>query len=372
MITLQEMTSKKEMRAFVEFPFKLYKNNPYWVPPIINDEIESFDKDKNPVFQHAEARFFVAMKNNEIVGRIAAIINYTEINEQNLKKMRFGWFDFIDDTEVSKMLLAKTEEIGKQKKLEYMEGPLGFSNLDKVGVLTEGFDHIGSMITWYNYSYYQEHFEKLGYTVEKEYNESKFPFCNVKPEFFSKANEIIKKRYQYKALNFTKTHQILPYVNEMFDLFNESYASLSSFVPISDVQKAYFKKKFIPFINPELIVFVVDKEGKLVAFAITMPSYSEALQKSKGKIFPFGIFHLLEAKKYSKDILFYLIGVHPSHQNKGVHAIIFEEFYKTYTKKGIINCYRTPELSTNKAAAALWKNFDPVVYKRRCTFRKNL
>ena len=372
MITLQEMTSKKEMKAFVEFPFKLYKNNAYWVPPIINDEIESFDKTKNPVFQHAEARFFVALKNNEIVGRIAAIINFTEINVQNVKKMRFGWFDFIDDLEVSKMLLDKVEEIGKQNKLEYMEGPLGFSNLDKVGVLTEGFDSIGSMITWYNYPYYKVHFEKLGFMLEKEYNESKFPFINVKTEFFMKASEIIKKRYQYKAISFTKTKDILPYVNEMFDLFNESYASLSSFVPISDIEKDYFKKKFIPFINPELITFVVDKEEKLIAFAITMPSFSEALQKSKGKLFPFGIFHLLNAKKNSKDILFYLIGVHPLHQNKGVHAIIFEEFYKTYTKKGIINCFRTPELSTNKAAAALWKNFEPVVYKRRCTFRKEL
>lgn len=372
MITLQEMTSKKEMRDFVEFPFKLYKNNPYWVPPIINDEIESFDKTKNPVFQHAKARFFVALKNDEIVGRIAAIINDTEIHEQNVKKMRFGWFDFIDDLEVSKILLNKVEEIGTQNKLEFMEGPMGFSNLDKVGVLTEGFDHIGSMITWYNYPYYQEHFKKLGFTKEKEYNESKFPFSNVKTEFFSKANEIIKKRYELKPLNFTKTKDILPYVNEMFDLFNDSYASLSSFVPISDIQKEYFKKKFIPFINPELITFVVNKDNKLVAFAITMPSFSEALQKSKGKLFPFGIFHLLNAKKNSKDIIFYLIGVHPIHQNKGVHAIIFEEFYKTYKKKGIINCYRTPELSTNKAAAALWKNFDPVVYKKRCTFRKDL
>ncbi|HEY9220117.1 MAG TPA: GTP cyclohydrolase [Lutibacter sp.] len=372
MITLQEMTSKKEMKAFVEFPFKLYKNNAYWVPPIINDEIESFDKTKNPVFQHAEARFFVALKNNEIVGRIAAIINFTEINEQNVKKMRFGWFDFIDDLEVSKMLLKKVEDIGNQNKLEFMEGPLGFSNLDKVGVLTEGFDTIGSMITWYNYPYYKVHFEKLGFMVEKEYNESKFPFSNVKAEFFSKANELVKKRYQLKPLNFTNTKDILPYVNEMFDLFNESYASLSSFVPISDIEKAYFKKKFIPFINPELITFVIDKEEKLIAFAITMPSFSEALQKSKGKLFPFGIFHLLNAKKNSKDILFYLIGVHPSYQNKGVHAIIFEEYYKTYTKKGIETCYRTPELATNLAIAALWKNFDPVIYKKRSTFRKDL
>lgn len=372
MITLQEMISKKQMSAFVKFPFKLYKNNPYWVPPIINDEIESFDKIKNPVFQHANARFFVVLKNKKIVGRIAAIINYTELQEQHVKKMRFGWFDFIDDLEVSKLLLNKVEEIGKENKLEYMEGPMGFSNLDKVGVLTEGFDHIGSMITWYNYPYYQEHFEKLGFTIEKEYNESKFPFSNVKTEFFLKASEIIKKRYELKPINFTKTKDILPYVNKMFDLFNESYASLSSFVPISDAQKDYFKKKFIPFINPELITFVADKNDNLVAFAITMPSFSEALQKSKGKLFPFGIFHLLNAKKNSKDILFYLIGVHPNYQNKGVHAIIFEEFYKTYTKKKIVNCYRTPELSTNRAAAALWKNFDPEVYKRRCTFRKDL
>ena len=148
MITIKEMISKKELKTFVKFPFKLYKNNNYWVPPIINDELESFNKEINPVFKHAQARFFVAIKNNEIVGRVAAIINYTELNEQKLKKMRFGWFDFIDDIEVSKMLLNKVKEIGIQNKLEFMEGPVGFSNLDKVGVLTEGFNHIGTMITW--------------------------------------------------------------------------------------------------------------------------------------------------------------------------------------------------------------------------------
>ncbi len=372
MITLQEMTSKKEMKAFVKFPFKLYKNNPYWVPPIINDEVESFDKTKNPVFQHATARFFVALKNNEIVGRIAAIVNSTEINQQNVKKMRFGWFDFIDDLEVSKMLLKKVEEIANQHKLEFMEGPMGFSNLDKVGVLTEGFDTIGSMITWYNYPYYQEHLENLGFKKEKEYFESKFPFENVKPEFFSKASGLIKKRYQLKSINFTRSKDIFPYVDKMFDLFNESYASLASFVPISDIEKEYFKKKYISFINPELITFVADKDDNLVAFAITMPSFSVALQKAKGKLFPFGIFHLLNARKNSKDIIFYLIGVHPSYQNKGVHAIIFEDYYNAYTKMGIENCFRTPELATNTAIAALWKNFEPVIYKKRSTFRKDL
>jgi GNAT superfamily N-acetyltransferase len=158
----------------------------------------------------------------------------------------------------------------------------------------------------------------------------------------------------------------------MFDLFNSSYASLESFVPISDIQKEYFKKKYISFINPEYIKFVVDKNNKIVAFAITMPSFSTALQKANGKLFPFGLFHLLNAKKNSKDIIFYLIGVHPDYQNKGVTAIIFEEYYKTFKERGIENCIRTPELATNTAIAALWKNFNPEIYKKRCTYRKAL
>lgn len=372
MITIKEISTQKELKQFVKFPFKLYKNNPYWVPPIIKDEVASFDKNLNPVFEHAQSFYFLAYKNNEIVGRIAAIINHLEIKQLNIKRMRFGWFDFIDDIEVSKALLNKVAAIGMDNNLEFMEGPMGFSNLDKVGVLTEGFDHIGSMITWYNYPYYKEHFEKLGFTVEKEYNESKFPFTNVNPNLFIKASALIKERYQLKSLNFKKKEEFFPYVNKMFDLFNESYASLSSFVPISDIQKEYFKKKYLSFINPELIKYIADKDDNLVAFAITMPSFSKALQKANGKLFPFGVFHLLHAKKHSKDILFYLIGIHPDYQNKGVTAIIFEEYYHLFKEKGIKDCIRTPELANNKAIAALWKNFDPVIIKKRCTYRKNL
>ncbi len=370
MITIKEMITKKEMTQFVKFPFELYKNNAYWVPPIINDELESFDKDINPVFKHAEARFFVALNNNKIVGRVAAIINFTEINEQKLLKMRFGWFDFIDDLEVSKTLVAKVEEIGKENNLQFMEGPVGFSNLDKVGVLTEGFDHIGTMITWYNYPYYKTHFEQLGFTVEKEYNESKFPFKNVIREPIERASNLLCKRYGLVSLNFTKTKDIMPYVDKMFDLFNKSYAALPSFVPISEVEIEYFKKKYLNFINPGYIKFVVDANDEMLAFAITMPSFSEALQKANGKLFPFGIFHLLKARQKSKDVIFYLIGVHPEHQHKGIHALIFYEYQKTFEKLGIETCYRTPELASNKAIAAIWKNYAPVIYKKRCTFKK--
>lgn len=370
MIIIKEVTSKKDLKNFVKFPFKLYKNSKYWVPPIISQEIKTFSKKENPVFNDAEAHFFLAYKDDEIVGRIAAIINWLEVKNQNQKKMRFGWFDFIDDVEVSKALFDKIEFLGKENGLEYAEGPVGFSNLDKVGVITEGFEDIAPMVTWYNHPYYVKHYEAASYAIEKSYLESRFPFENVKPEFFLKAQELIKRRYNLKALSFTKTSEVMPYVDKMFDLFNKSYASLSSFVEITDIQKAYFKKKFISFVNPEYIKFIIDKDQNLVGFAIVMPAFSKALQKAKGHLFPFGFKYILDAKKDSKEVIFYLIGIHPDYQNKGVHAVIFNEYYNTFTEKGIQTCFRTPELEDNIAIHQIWKHFNPEVYRRRKTFRK--
>ncbi|WP_434036149.1 GTP cyclohydrolase [Formosa sp. 4Alg 33] len=371
MITLKEVLTKKELKAFVKFPFELYKGSPYWVPPIISEEMEVFNKETNPVFMDADANLFLAYKNNKIVGRIAVIINKLDL-KQSHNKVRFGWFDTIDDIEVTKALLNKANHIGKQNNLEYMEGPIGFSNLDKVGALTEGYDHIGSMVTWYNYPYYVEHFLSLGMVQEKEYQENIFPFSNVKPEHFYRINNLVKKRYGLRPLNFTKTKDLMPYVDQMFDLFNKSYSELSSFVEITEVQKAYFKKKFISFINPEFIKFVMDEDDNMVAFAVVMPSFAEALQKANGKLFPIGFYHLLKAKKECKTVSFYLIGVEPKYKNKGVTAIIFNEYYETLKPMGVINCIRTPELEENFASHQIWKHFDATTYKRRKTFRKDL
>ena len=372
MTTLKEVQTNKDLKAFVKFPFKLYKDSKYWVPPIISEEMKTFSKRENPVFNDADARLFLAYKDGKIVGRIATIVNWLEVKGQNQKKMRFGWFDFIDDLEVSQTLLNEVEKIGKAHNLQYTEGPVGFSNLDKVGVITEGFDSIAPMITWYNHAYYVKHYEAANYKVEKSYSESKFPFENVKPEFFKKAQELIKRRYKLTALKLTKTSEVMPYADKMFDLFNESYASLSSFVAINDVQKEYFKKKFISFVNPEYIKFVVDKDDNMVGFAIVMPAFAKALMKINGKLFPFGFKHIMHAKKNSKDVIFYLIGIHPDYQNKGVHAVIFNEYYETFTGKGIENCFRTPELEDNEAIQKIWKHFSPEVYKRRKTFRKDI
>lgn len=372
MITIKEATSKKELKDFIKFSFDLYKGNPYWIPPIISEELESFDKDKNPAFEHAEAHFYMAYRDGKIVGKVAAIVNWQEVNQQQKRKVRFGWFDVIDDIEVTKALLEKVYELGRKNNLEYVEGPIGFSNLDKVGVLTEGFDQIGTMITWYNHPYYKDHLERLGFVKEKEYIESRFPFANVKPEMFMKASELIKKRYGLKALTFTSTKDVMPYVDKMFDLFNKTYKKLASFVAVTDVQKEYFKKKYIGLINPEYIMFIEDKDHNLVAFSIVMPSFSEALKKANGKLFPFGFIHLLNARKSSKEVVFYLIGIDPDYQNKGVTAIVFEEYYNAFKKNNIETCIRTPELEENHAIHNMWKNFDPVIHKRRRTYRKDL
>jgi GNAT superfamily N-acetyltransferase len=372
MVTIKEATTKAELKKFVKFPFSLYKGSPYWVPPIIRDELASFDKAENPVFRDADAWFFLAYRNGEIVGRVAAIINWIEVKQQRLPKMRFGWLDFRDDREVSRILLEKVAEIGRQHQLEYMEGPVGFSNLDKVGVLTEGFHDIGTMITWYNHSYYKDHYEGWGMVKEKEYMENRFPAKNADPKLFADIQLLIKKRYGLRALNFSSTKEIMPWVDKMFDLFNESYSTLSSFVPITPIQKAYFREKYIAFINPEYIKFVVDKNDNLIAFAIVMPSFSRALQKARGRLFPLGIVHLLLAKKRSKDVIFYLIGIHPEYQNKGITSIIFNEYHHTFTEKRIENCIRTPELEENVAIRQMWKHFNPEIYKRRRTYRKPL
>lgn len=372
MISIREVSDKKGLKTFVKFPFSIYKNNPYWVPPIISEEVKSFDPSLNPVFEHAQAFFLLAYHNNKVVGRVVAIINEKEVNEQGIRKMRFGWMDFIDDLDVSKALFDKVIEIGKENDLDFVEGPVGFSNLDKVGLMTEGFDHLSTMISWYNHSYYLRHYTNYGFEPDKRLIDTHFFLRNIEIQKYQRFAKLVKERYELKALNFTSSEQIMPYVDEMFDLFNKSYAKLSTFVPISQKQITYYKEKFISFINPEFIKFVVDKDGKLVTFSVTMPSFAEALQKANGKLFPFGFYHLLKAKKSPVGAVFFLIGVAPEYQKKGVTAIVFEEFYRTFDELGLQKMVITPELEDNKDIQLIWRNFKPVTHARRATMRMDL
>ena len=371
-IQIREILNDKDLVTFVKFPMNLYKDNLYYVPPIIKDELDALNKEKNPVFKEAEARYFLAYKDNKIVGRIAAIINWKEVKEQGKNKMRFGWFDVIDDIQVTKALLNKVIEIGKANQLEYMEGPVGFSNLDKAGLLTAGFDKLATMVGLYNAPYYAKHFEELGFTTANEWTEFALEMPKELPEKVIKFNQIVQERYKLKELTFTKTNQLIPYVEEMFDLLDKTYSSLDTYVPIPDYQIEHYKKKYIPFINPDYVNIIVDENNKMVAFAITMPSYSKALQKAKGKIFPFGWFYLLRANRNNNAAAFYLIGIDPKYQGKGVTALIFNAMYQTFKRNGIKHLETNPELVENESIQVLWKAYNPVNHKRRKTFRKEL
>jgi GNAT superfamily N-acetyltransferase len=371
-IQVKEIFSRTELKDFVKFQLSLYKDNPYFVPPLVAEEINNLDASKNPSFKHANARYFVAYKNGQMVGRIAAIINKVEVHELGEKKIRFGHFDVVDDIEVSKALFAKVAEVGKENGLIYMEGPMGATNLEFAGMLTFGFDKIATAIGPYNYEYYPQHLEALGFVKQKEWVEN----FMIAPEIISDKvhafSKLVAERYNLKVLHFNKSSELKPYIKPVFDLLEESYKELETFVPITDEQKEFYARKYSTILHPDFITFIEDENKKIIAFAITMPSFAKALQKAKGRFFPMGWYHLLQAKKKNDTAEFVLIGVHPSYQRKGVTAIIFKEMYETFRKHNIKFLETNPELEDNQNVQVLWKDYNPVLHKRRKTFRKEL
>lgn len=374
MIEIREISTRKELETFVRFPFELYKMNPYWVPPIVKEELEMLDKDVNPVFNNALAHYFLAYKEGKVVGRIAAFINWIEVQELQKQKVRFGWFDAIDDLNVTEKLLEKVIAVGKEHQMKAIEGPMGFSNMDKAGMLIKGFEELNTMITWYNAPYYAEHLEKLQYKIQAEWveYEIKISAFQDSPEKVKRFSQLIVERYQLKILEFRSHKEILPYVDQMFDLLGKTYDKLQTYVPIQDYQIQHYKERYLPFIHPDYIKCIVDANGDLISFAITMPSFSKALKKINGKLFPFGFFHILRARYFNNRASFYLIGVRPDYQNKGITAIIFNEMQKTFNKHGVTIVETNPELVENSAIQKLWRNYEHRQHKRRATFTKSI
>lgn len=371
-IYIKEIHSRKELRDFVKFQLELYKGNPNFVPPLIVEEVNSLDVNRNPAFKHATAHYFLAYKNGKIAGRIAALINEVEVNELKVKKLRFGWFDVIDDLAVTRMLFAKVEEIGRENGLEFMEGPMGATNLEKAGMLTFGFDRLATAIGAYNFEYYAQHLKQLGFVKEKEWVEHFIHTPDAIPEKIYQFSNLVQERYKLKLLHFKNSKEMQPYIKPVFDLLEESYRELETFVPISEEQKAFYAKKYSTILNPDFINFIEDGDGELCAFAITMPSYSKALQKAKGRFLPFGWYHLLKAQKKNDTVEFVLIGVHPKYQRKGVTSIIFKEMFETFKKHNIKYLETNPELEDNQSVQALWRDYNPLVHKKRKTFKKNI
>ena len=373
-IIIKQITANEDYLAFVKFPFKLYSNNAYWVPPIINEELETIDHKTNPVYQNSSARFFLAYKKREIVGRIAAIVNWIEIKEIKKNKVRFGWFDVIDDLAVSKLLLEQVVCFGKEHKLDHVEGPVGFSNLDKAGLLIKGFEEFSTMITIYNYPYYATHLKKLGFSLLAQWFEYEIKISNFEdsPEKVKRFSSVIMERFNLKVLDFKNKKEIIPYIDQMFNLLDETYKKLQTFVPIQNYQIEHYKKRYFKYVHKDFVKCVVDENNRLIAFTITMPSFTRALQKINGRLTLFNIYNLLKAMWFNNRASFYLIGVHPDYQNKGITAIIFNEIQKTFNKHNITIVETNPELKENTAIQKLWKNYENRQHKRRATFTKNI
>jgi hypothetical protein len=367
-VSILEVKTPNELKQFVKFPMDLYKNNPYYVPSFVKDELNVWNSQENPALQYSEAKQFLAWKDKKIVGRIAVIINHKEEKELGIRKVRFGWIDFIDDKEVSKALIDTVINYAKSHQIDNIEGPMGFTNLDKAGMLTFGFEKIATMIGIYNHEYYPQHIENLGLVKEKEWVEFEMNFPKILPPKVEKFSKLIAEKYKLRVLDFQSKEEILPYVKPMFKLLDETYKHLSTYTPISEEQIKTYKEKFFPMIAKNYVICVVDEQDELVSFAVTMPSYSKALQKAKGKLFPFGWWHFMQAQKKNDRANFYLIGIHPEYQRRGVTAIIFKEIFVRFNNMGIDFAETNPELEENKSVQVLWQDYNPVNHKRRRTY----
>lgn len=374
-IQIRKVSSKKELKTFVRFGNRLYKGNKYYVPSMPMDDMNTFTPEKNGAFDFSEAELYLAYKGDEVVGRVAAIINHKANEAWKVKQVRFGWIDFIDDLEVSKALLDAVVAFGKARGMEQIVGPLGFTDFDPEGMLVEGFDRLSTMALIYNHPYYPEHMKKHGYTKETGWVEYRITIPEEMPENHIRFSEIIKKRYGLKTRKLSR-RQIRKedYGRKLFKLINETYCVLYGYSLLSDKQIDQYVDLYLSLVDTDMLTFVEDKEGELIAAGISIPSLSEALQKCNGEIFPFGWWHLLKAMFLKKpdtlDLL--LIGVRPDYQSKGVNSLIFCDLFQNYKKMGFKYAETNANLETNAKVQAMWHPFEKELHKRRWVFGKEI
>ncbi|MCX6245672.1 MAG: hypothetical protein NTU98_13340 [Bacteroidetes bacterium] len=366
-IEIRKVTTRKELKRFILFQLGLYKGNPFWCPPLIFDELNTLRKDKNPAFEYCEAEYWMAYREGLPVGRIAGIINHKANQRWNENLVRFGWIDFIDDPAVSAKLIETVAEWGRGKGMTGIQGPLGFTDMDPEGMLIEGFEEMSSMAAIYNYQYYPEHMVNMGFGKGADWVQYDMEVPDVIPEKVSRSAEIVMEKYKLRKLAAKKSKDIRPYARKTFTMLNEAFNDLYGFAALSEKQIDLFIKQYFGFIRPEFVSLVLDDKDDVIAFGITLPELTTALQKCNGRIFPFGFLHLLRALKKNDTIHMYLIGVRPDHQNKGALALVYYSLHKSYLEHGITRATTHPQLEDNLKAISIWKNYNSRVYiRRRC------
>ncbi len=371
-IILREVLNTKDLKAFTNFPYRLYRGNPSWVPPLMADERNTLRWDKNPAFEYCEARYWLVYRENKIAGRVAAILNHRHIEKWGQKYMRFGWFDFVDDPDISAALLGAVEAWAREKGLEAVHGPLGFTNMDHAGMLVEGFDELATMATIYNHPYYPRHLEALGYAKHTDWVEYEIAITQEPNETIARIANVSQRRNRLRLLETKNKKELLPYARELFKLYNEEYRNLYSAVPLTEAQIEYAIKQYLGFISPKFVPVVLDEQGQMVAFGIVMPSLSRALQKVHGRLFPFGFLHLLRALRKNDRADLYLVAVKGKYQGKGVNAILMDHVHRLFIKMGIKYIETNPELEWNANVQGQWKYYEKRQHKRRRAFIKYL
>lgn len=378
-IQIKRVETKKDLKRFIEFHYDLYKGDPYDVPNLYSDEVNTLSKNKNAAFDFCEAEYYLALKEGKIVGRVAAIINHKANEKWKKKDVRFGWIDFIDDIEVSRALFEAVEEYGRKKGMDDIVGPLGFTDMDPEGMLTWGFDKLGTMATIYNYEYYPQHMEKLGgWEKDNDYVEYYLVVPEKSPEKYTKIAEMVEKRYNLHVRKLTKKDIFQGgYGKKLFDLINLTYSDLYGFSELTDRQIDQYVKMYFPLADLNLVTVIEDgnKDNQLAGLGITIPSLSHALQKCRrGRLFPFGWWHLLRAIKFHKtdgvDLL--LMGFLPEYRSKGANALLFADLIPRYVNYGFKWGETQVEMESNEGVQSQWGPLDPINHKKRRCYRRSL
>lgn len=374
-VEIVKVASRRQLKAFAEFPNVLYKGNPYYVPTLVSDDLRTFDRERNAAFEFCQADFFLAYRDGVLCGRVAAIINPRANKAWGRESVRFGWIDFIEDIEVCKALVDTVAKWGRERGMNHIEGPLGFTDFDAEGLLVEGYEELGTFVTLYHHPYYKEYLESLGFGKETDWVERRLVIPESLPEKYSRYAALVKERFGLQPMRYTRRQvRSLGIGQKFFDLVNRTYCVLYGYSTLSERQIKQYADLYLSLLDLDLVSFINDSEGRLVAFGVMVPSLSKALQKCNGKYLPFGWWHLLRALvfKNTDTVDMLLIAVDPEYQTKGVPALIINEIHPKMAKYGFKFAETNPELEDNSSVRNLWSAFEGRQHRRRRVYGKEL
>ncbi len=374
-VEIKEVQSRRELREFVNFPEKLYRHNPYYVPPLEFDQMDTLDQKKGAAQEFCDSKLYLAYKDGKLAGRVAAIVNRLANKQWNHKEVRFGWYDFIDDREVSKALMDKVEEFGRKYGMESVVGPLGFTDFDPEGLLIEGFDRLSTMALIYNYPYYVDHIEEMGFQKDADWIEYKIDVPKALPERVARMANIIEQRANVHVTPLTrKLIKEKDYAHKIFKIINECYKNLYNFTVLPEKMADKYIGFYLKVLDLNYVSLVENDKDEIVAFGITMPSIVRALQRSRGKLFPFGWWYLAKSLFFKREegVEMLLVGVNPEYRNSGVNTLVQLDMFKKYTEAGVKWAETNAILETNIKNQGQFKEFDRECKKRRRSYIKPL